>query len=191
VGKLSATDEDLGQRHSFALLDTAAGRFKLVNNSEIRVAISNTNCRIHGGKSCQFNYEGNNVYTIRVRTTDDGTPPLQRTMDINITLNDVNDQPRDLALSKYWVLENAAINTSVGYFTASDEDKGQRLNYTLEGVRGLFGVESNGRLFVAKPINHEKSSVEHVTVKVADNGVPVDWVSIVIIILLLFSKILH
>ena len=159
------------------MLDSASGKFKLVNNSEIRVAISNTNCRLLGGKSCQLNYESEKVSTIRVRATDDGTPQLQRAMDINITLDDVNDQPRDLALSKNWVSENATVDTSVGYFTASDED-GDSLNYTLvQGGRGLFGVDLNGRLFVAKPINHEQSSIEHVTVKVADNGNPSKSVS--------------
>ncbi|XP_028399274.1 protocadherin Fat 4-like [Dendronephthya gigantea] len=173
VGKLRATDEDFGQVHQFTLLDSAFGRFKLVNNSEIRVAISNTGCLLHGGKSCLLNYEGaDNFYTILVRATDDGTPPQQLTMGINITLDDVNDQPRDLALSKYWVKENVVLNTTVGYFTASDEDKNS-MSYTLvQGGRGLFGVETNGRLHVAKPVDHEKSSTVHVTVKVTDNGVP-------------------
>lgn len=178
VGKLSAIDEDFSQIHQFTLLDSASGRFKLVNNSEIRVAISNTACLLHGGKSCLLNYEGaENAYTILVRATDDGTPSQQLTMSINITLDDVNDQPRELALSKYWVKENVAVNTTVGYFTASDEDKNQ-LNYTLvQGGRGLFGVEANGRLYVAKPVDHEKSSTAHVTVKVTDSGVPPKSVS--------------
>ncbi|XP_028399271.1 protocadherin Fat 4-like [Dendronephthya gigantea] len=173
VGKLSATDEDFGQVHQFTLLDSAFGRFKLVNNSEIRVAISNTDCLLHGGKSCLLNYEGaENFYTILVRATDDGIPPQQLTMGINITLDDVNDQPRDLALSKYWVKENVVLNTTVGYFTASDEDKNS-LSYTLvRGGRGLFGVETNGRLYVANPVDHEKSSIAHVTVRVTDSGVP-------------------
>ena len=179
VGKLSVIDEDFGQKHQFTLLDSASGRFKLVNNSEIKVAISNRMCSIHGGGSCQLNYEKQHVYTIRVRTTDDGTPPLRKIMNLNITLNDVNDQPRDLALSKYWVKENEAFNTTVGYFTATDEDDRQKLNFTLVHVgHGLFGVDSNtGRLYVAKLINHEQSSVDHVTVRVEDNGIPVKWVS--------------
>jgi hypothetical protein len=178
VGKLIAMDEDYGQVHSFTLLDSASGRFKLVNNSEIRTAISNTNCQTHGGGSCHYNYEIENVLTIRVRATDDGTPRLQSTMDINITLDDVNDQPRDLSLSKYWVPENATVNSTVGYFTAFDEDYDDGLSYTLvERGRGLFEVETSGRLFVAKPINHEKSSVEHVNVKVKDDGNPSKSVS--------------
>lgn len=178
VGRLNATDEDVGQTHQFTLLDSASGRFKLVNNTEIRVAISNRMCSIHGGGSCQLNYENQPVYTIRVRATDDGTPPLRKIMNLNITLDDVNDQPRNLALSKYWVKENVPLNTPVGYFTASDEEekKGQqKLSFTLVDVgRGLFGVDSNsGRFYVASSINHEQSSVDHVTVRVADNGVPV------------------
>lgn len=178
VGRLSAIDEDFDQEHQFTLLDSARGRFKLVNNSEIRVALSNKMCLVHGAGSCQLNYEKKPVHTIRVRATDDGTPPLQKIMNLNITLDDVNDQPRDLVLSKYWVKENVALNTTVGYFNASDED-GQQLNFTLVDVgRALFRVDpDSGQLYVAKPINHEESSVDHVTVRVSDNGVPVKWVS--------------
>ena len=108
---------------------------------------------------------------------DDGTPRLQRTMVINITLDDVNDQPRDLALSKSWVDENVKVNTTVGFFTATDEDN-DTLKYSLvEPGRGLFEVENSGRLFVAKPANHEESNIEHVKVKVADNGNPSKSVS--------------
>ena len=178
VGRLSAKDEDHDQKHQFTLLDSAGGRFKLVNNSEIRVALSNKMCLVHGAGSCQLNYEKNPVHTIRVRAKDDGTPPLQKIMNLNITLVDVNDQPRDLMLSKYWVKENVALNTTVGYFNASDED-GQQLNFSLvDDGRALFGVDGDsGRLFVAKPVNHEESSVDHVTVRVSDNGDPVEWVS--------------
>ena len=184
VGTLNASDEDFGQTHTFTLLDSASGRFKLINNSEIRTAISNTDCRKHGGKSCHFNYEAEKVLTIRVRAMDDGTPRLQKTMDINITLDDVNDQPRDLSLSKSWVDENVAVNTTVGVFAATDEDN-DTLKYSLvEPGHGPFEVEDNGTLFVAKSVNHEESSTEHVKVKVADNGNPSKsmetWFTIVI-----------
>ena len=172
VGTLTANDEDIGQTHRFTLLDSASGRFKLVNNSEIRIAISNANCRLHGGKACLFNYENQKVHTIRVRATDDGSPPKQLSTSIDISLDDVNDQPRDLALSKHVVSENVTVGSLVGFFSASDEDN-QTLNYTLvQSDLGLFRVESNGGLFVVQPLNHEQSSIEHVTVRVADSGNP-------------------
>lgn len=177
VGKLTALDEDVGQMHTFSLLDSAFGRFKLVNNSEIRTAVSNTKCRLYGGSNCLLDYEKQRVYTLRVRATDDGTPPLKMTADVNITLHDINDRPRGLSLSKSWILENATVNTSVGNFIAYDED-GDLLNYTLvRGGNPLFQLESNGRLFVANALNHEKSSIEHLTVRVADIRVNMMFVS--------------
>lgn len=177
VGTLMTADEDEGQDHRYTLLDGASGNFKLINNSEIRIATPNTGCLLHGGKYCRLNYEAQSEYTIRVRSMDDGSPVQDFVMDLTISLLDVNDKPRNVSLSNYYVKENVTVYTTIGNFSASDEDK-QDLSYSLtENDHGLFDVTKNGRLYVAKSLDHEKSSAVVITVNVTDSGTPLQWVS--------------
>lgn len=97
---------------------------------------------------------------------------------MNITINDVNDKPRDIRLSNQKVKENAPINTVIGQLTARDEDSGQRLVFTLDNDdNGRFKIDGTGRLLKAKVTDYETSKVHLVTVRATDNGSPRLWVS--------------
>ena len=68
-----------------------------------QVGLSNTDCLKFGGAFCKLNYEDTSSYNITVRVTDSGAPPLSQTFSLTINLNDMNDQPRNLALSNFKV----------------------------------------------------------------------------------------
>ena len=72
-------------------------------SNTIQVAVDNTLCLKNGGSACKLNYEEQRTRTIRVRATDNGSPPLSVTLTVTITLRDINDQPRNLDLSKITV----------------------------------------------------------------------------------------
>lgn len=81
---------------------------------DFKVAVRNTQCLNYGGSSCLLNYEVQKRYVIRVKTTDDGSPPLSFEKDFGIDIRDVNDKPRGLQLSSNKVKEDAKKNTLIG-----------------------------------------------------------------------------
>ncbi|MFM6054678.1 MAG: cadherin repeat domain-containing protein, partial [Sphaerospermopsis kisseleviana] len=58
VGTLSTVDPDVGDAHTYTLLDNADGRFAIVGN-ELRVANQNL-----------INFEANSSHNITIKTTD-------------------------------------------------------------------------------------------------------------------------
>ena len=128
---------------------------------------------MNGGSQCLLNYESVSTYTIKVRSADSGSPSRSVDASFNIILNDVNDQPRGLALSNYKVTENAPLNTVVGNLSATDEDRGQKLNFSLvNDDSGRFALDSKGSLYKAKSTDYETSKVHYVLAKVTDDGLP-------------------
>ena len=104
---------------------------------------------------------------------DSGSPKKSVTQTLQITVLDANDKPRDLSLSNNTVRENATVNFPIGVLSASDEDAGQRLSFSLTNSdNGRFKIDSRGRLLKAKATDYETSQVHHVTVRVTDNGSP-------------------
>lgn len=170
VGKLSSQDPDRGQSHTYSLTDGAGGRFKLDGN-QLKVALSNADCLKNGGDFCKLNYEKRRSYTVTVRATDNGNPPQSSEASIAISLNDVNDRPRDFKLSSRTVKENATIGTKIGRFSATDEDRFQTLTFSLtDSDSGRFAIDSSGYLFKAKVTDYETNKAHKIVAQVTDNG---------------------
>ena len=170
VGKFSSQDPDRAQTHTYTLTDGAGGRFKVVGN-KLKVALSNVDCLKNGGTFCKLNYEKQPSYTITVRVTDNGSPPQSNETSMSISLNDVNDQPRDFKLSSRTVKENATLGTKIGRFTATDEDKFQTLTFSLiDDDGGRFAIDSLGHLFKAKGTDYETNKTHKIVAQVIDNG---------------------
>ena len=170
VGKLSSQDPDRGQTHTYTLTDGAGGRFKL-DGSQLKIALSNVDCLKNGGDFCKLNYEKRRSYTVTVRATDNGSPPQSSEASMSISLNDVNDRPRDFKLSGRTVKENATIGAKIGRFTATDEDRFQTLTFSLaDDDGGRFAIDSAGYLFKAKDTDYETNKVHKIVAQVTDNG---------------------
>lgn len=133
---------------------------------------------LNGGSQCFLNYESVSSYSIVVRSVDSGSPSLSINASFNISVNDVNDQPRGLQLSNYKVSENAPINTIVGNLSATDEDTGQTLSFSLaDDDNGRFGLNNNGSVYKAKSTDYETNKVHYIVANVTDNGQPSKTVS--------------
>lgn len=173
VGTLSTTDDDVSQRYTYNLIQSAQGRFKIERNI-LKVAQSNSDCLQLGRGYCKLNYEEKSSHQVTVETTDDGTPPLSFSKNITIFLRNVNDQPRGIRLSNYVVNETAPVNFVIGRFSASDEDAGQKFSYVLtDDDNGTFGVDSDGNLYKATTkTNFELKTLHRITVTISDNGYP-------------------
>ena len=170
VGKMSSKDPDPGQTHTYILTDRSGGRFKL-DGSQLKVALSSVDCLKNGGHFCKLNFEKRRSYTVTVRATDNGNPPQSSETSISITLNDVNDRPRDFKLSSRTVKENATVGTKIGRFTATDEDRFQTLTFSLtDNDGGRFAIDSLGNLFKANDTDYETGKAYKIVAQVIDNG---------------------
>ena len=180
VGTLSVSDPDnevsSRQRVTLTLINSAGGRFRIVNN-DLQVAISNARCLAMGGSECKLNYETARSYKIVVRATDNGSPALSRDTTLTVYLTDANDQPRNLVIDKYKVNEKAAIGTVIGTLSASDEDAGQIFSYQLTNSDGGRFTLKGAQLVKAKLLDFETKKFHSVTVKVTDSGSPKKSVS--------------
>ena len=135
--------------------------------------MSNIKCLLNGGHFCAINYETKKYFTITVQSVDSGTPSLSVNATLNITVNNMNDQPRGLGLSNNTVKENATKGHVIGRFFASDEDVGQSLKYNLsQDDQGRFGVRDNGDLVKLLETDYEKDTTHSITAVVEDNGNP-------------------
>ncbi len=105
-----------------------------------------------------FDYEGKNVYNIKVRTTDQNNNSYKETLRINI--NDVNDAPTAITLSPNSIAENNNIGDTVGTFLTTDPNFGTH-TYKLPAtksqlkltVRKTSGYVAGTRSFVIEDVN--------------------------------------
>ena len=170
VGNLLSLDPDRSQTHTYTMVNSAGGRFKLAGK-QLKVAMSNVDCLKNGGDFCKLNYEKKGSYTVKVRVTDNGSPRLSSEASMVISLNDVNDRPNDFRLSSRTVKENATVGTKIGRFTATDEDQFQTLTFSLlNSDGGRFAIDSTGYLFKAKKTDYETSKAHKIVAQVTDNG---------------------
>ena len=170
VGIISSEDPDNAQSHVYSLIDGAAGRFKIDRN-QLKIALPNHKCLKNGGDFCKLNYEKQQNYSVLVRATDNGNPPLSSEARLSITLKDINDRPRYFELSSNTVKENATIGSKIGRFFAVDEDAFQTLQFSLvDNDGGRFEVDSSGYLIKAKGTDYETNKAHTIVAMVRDNG---------------------
>ena len=93
-------------------------------------------------------------YTLLVQASDQGTPPLTETVSVNVTIEDINDNPPVFSDSNFTVTvaENLPVGTRFLNVTASDSDIGDNALLAWSIVRGNVGDvmaidSSSGRLY--------------------------------------------
>ena len=124
VGALSTTDPDLGNTFAYTLVAGTG-------------STDNASFNISGSNLCITNspdFETKSSYSIRVRTTDQGSLIYEKVF--AITINNVNEAPTDVALSTSAINENVAGNSAVGTLSATDPDAGNTFAYTLVAGTG-------------------------------------------------------
>ena len=119
----------------------------------------------------------NNIYQVTV-TVSDGTHSVQQAISVTVTgvlESTPNNPPVGLnAAGTLSILENEAVGTVVGSFTASDPDAGAVLAYHLvsgpgDGNNSLFTLETNGTLLSAVTFDYESNASSYaIRVQVKD-----------------------
>uniref|UniRef100_A0A3B4UIZ0 Cadherin domain-containing protein n=1 Tax=Seriola dumerili TaxID=41447 RepID=A0A3B4UIZ0_SERDU len=127
--------------------------------------------------------------SLKMIAVDGGTPQRSGTVNIEITVLDINDNPPVFNQSLYTatVTENAGIGTYITTVNASDADNGSNglVTYTFSNVKGksgeIFEIDSfTGKISVAENIDFEKDRKYEIRVIAKDQGGLSDATKIVI-----------
>ncbi|XP_054872487.1 protocadherin gamma-A11-like isoform X36 [Amphiprion ocellaris] len=123
-------------------------------------------------------------YNITITVSDQGSPPLTSSKNINVKVSDVNDNPPKFSQSEYskTVPENNSPGISVFALSARDADWGQnaRVSYFLEekeinglAVSSLVSVNSeNGVIHAVRSLDYEQIKWFEFNVTARDAGSP-------------------
>lgn len=162
VGALTTTNPNTGDSFAYAL---ASGTGSTDNGS---FTMSGSNLVT----ATTFNYEAQNSFSIRVRSTDQGGLSVEKVFTITVT--NVNEAPTDIALSSSSVGENQSSGTTVGALSTTDPDVGNTSNYALVAGTGStdnssFSI-SGSNLSTVATFNYEMQSSCSIRVRSTDQG---------------------
>jgi len=110
VGTLSTTDADAGNTFTYSLIAGAGS----TNNASFN--ISGNSLLISNSPD----FETQSIYSVRVRTTDQGSLTYEKVF--TIIINNVNETPVVTAAQAFTIDENLANSTTVGTIVATDQD---------------------------------------------------------------------
>ena len=164
VGTLSASDQDSGDSHTFALVPGAGG----ADNASFQItgATLKTNA--------VFDFETRSSYSVRIRATDRLGLAFEKAFTIAITDVVENNPPTNIALSPSTVLENQAIGTAVGQLSATDPDSGDTHSFALvagtgDDDNGSFQIDG-ATLETNAVFNYELRNTFSIRVSATDSG---------------------
>jgi len=162
VGHLSSTDPDPGDTLAFSL---AAGPGDDDNAS---FAVAGTELRT----AAALDFEAQATFSVRVRVTDAGG--LSEETVLTIHADDVNDAPTGLQPGQADVDENEPAGTTVVTLTATDQDAGDTLTFSLasgtgDADNGLFAVAGD-QLVTGAALDHEAAATRTVRIRATDSG---------------------
>ena len=87
IGTLHTLDQDSSHNHMYTLVVNPGNHFVVVNNT------------LYTSPTTDLNYEAQQSWNIRVKSTDDGTPPLSVEENFTVTVLDVNEAPNYIGIS--------------------------------------------------------------------------------------------
>jgi len=165
IGNVVASDPNSGQTLSYSIISGNTSSVFAINTLNGHLIINNTNSLIV------------QAYSLTVRVTDNGTPTLysQAIITINVTSN-INLSPV-INNQTFNTIQNSSNGTLVGTITASDQNAGQTLSFTIVSgnTNSVFALNSStGNLTVANSGSLMAGSFMLI-VRVTDNGSPTLW----------------
>ena len=162
VGTLAAADLNAGDVHRFTLVagtgDADNALFTVEGNQLETAAV--------------LDFEQQPTRSVRVRVDDGRGGVFEKSLTITVT--DANDAPTAPKLSAQTVPETAPSGTTVGVLTATDQDAGQTLTFSLvSGVgdtdNASFTIDGTA-LKTATALDFETKSSYTVRIQVSDGG---------------------
>ena len=158
VGNLSTVDEDVGQHHTY----------EIVNNNDGLAAFRMNDSYLVVNCAFLLDYEAVKSWVIVVKATDCEGSSL--TSYVTVRLLDVNERPFGITLSGYSILENAQIGTVVSSLSALDPDKHDNHTFTLSSNPGGFFYLEGHFIKTAFLVDYEITPILEITVTATDKG---------------------
>ena len=163
VGTFSTTDPNVGDTFTYSLVpgagDTGNASFNISGN-QLRSSVI-------------FDYDLQNSYSIRVRSTDQTGLYYEEVFTITI-VRAANLNPTDILLSNSSISESMPINTVVGTLSTTDPDVGDTFTYTLVPGAGdtgnaFFNILGN-QLRSSIVFDYESATTYSVRIRTTDQG---------------------
>lgn len=165
IGLLSSEDADVGQSHTYTLVDDAGGLVKVTGG----VLLVN---KVMNYESGFGDYYGTS-FVVRVRSDDGQDNNCCFEKDFVITVTDGNDVPTSISPTTLMVQENTAVGTVVGTLVTADEDCCDTHTYSLLTYEADFSVSpSTGQVTVTGSVDFESQSSYTLSVRTTDDGSP-------------------
>ena len=160
IGNFSTIDPDVGDAHTYSLVNNAGGRFAIVGN---QLTVAN---------SSFLDFEVNSSHNITVTTTDNAG--IGFTKDFTIVINDVNETPTDIQLTNSNINENSQSGTIIGSLNTVDPDTSNTFTYSLITGTGdtdnaLFSIVGN-QLKNNAVFDYETKNNYSIRVRTTDQG---------------------
>ena len=170
---VAATDSNSGDTLTYSLGGTDAASFSIeTSTGQLKT-------------KAPLDHETKASYSLTVSVHDGknsaGSPDtaVDVTVTVTIIVTDVNEPPAFAAeTGTREVVENTASGRAIGAaFTATDQDQGDTLAYTLDATSAaVFDIDSNGQLKTKAPLDHDTTPSYTVTISAsdskADDGTP-------------------
>ncbi|XP_067117396.1 protocadherin-17-like [Osmerus mordax] len=180
LGSVLAHDPDIGRNGtvSYSILPSHIGDVSVYTY----VSVNPTNGAIYASRS--FNYEQTKFFEFKVQAKDAGSPHMESTATVRVSVLDVNDNLPVITLP---LLQNDTAeivvprNVGMGYIVttvkAMDHDHGEsgRLTYEIwEGNEdNLFEIDPvSGEIRTINPVWEAVTTLVELVVKVTDHGKP-------------------
>ncbi|XP_041461446.1 protocadherin Fat 4-like [Lytechinus variegatus] len=118
-------------------------------------------------------------YNLQIQATDYGTPPLSSSMNLLVSVRDVNNNAPVFADSINTTLrltESIPVNRIVIHALATDADEGTNGEITYSIASGntadSFGIFPNGMVYVKRALDREQVDQYDLAIEATDGGVP-------------------
>ncbi|XP_019377369.1 PREDICTED: protocadherin Fat 4, partial [Gavialis gangeticus] len=183
----TATDADSGtngvDHSSYRIVGgNEEGRFRL----NITLNPSGEGAFLHLVSRGGLDREATATYQLLVQVEDKGEPRRRGYLQVNVTVQDINDNPPVFSQALYQarVPEDAPVGASVLQVAAADADEGTNadIRYYLEGAEGGGGEGAgnipfevdpeSGVIRIREPLDYEIRRQYSLTVQATDRGVP-------------------
>jgi len=160
VGRLSVTDEDQSDTHTFTLVPGTG------DSSNALFSIAGDLLRTNA----DFDFDLQETHSIRVRATDSGGLSVEKKF--TITILDANQKPTDLRLSSTTINENKPAGTVIGQLYTIDPNLDDEHTYTLVDGDGSDANSSfhitGDQLFIDEATNYETRSSYPIRIRTTD-----------------------
>uniref|UniRef100_A0A3Q2W1L2 Protocadherin Fat 4 n=1 Tax=Haplochromis burtoni TaxID=8153 RepID=A0A3Q2W1L2_HAPBU len=173
----TATDSDIGSNGvDHTTYRIVKGNEQRKFRLDITVNPSGEGAFLHLVSTGGLDREVTPFYQLLIEVEDKGEPKKFGYMQVNVTIQDINDNPPIFEQDQYQtsVFEDAAVGSSILQITASDQDEGANaeIRYFLDDGTPFQIDPKAGTIIIKEGLDYESKKEYSLTIHAVDNGVP-------------------